>query len=121
MSAGPYDNAWIGGDFDAAVSLNSGYYDPYLMYGRYFGADGSLSVPAGLSSITLSDLLGTANATTAATTRQSTYRQLQEQLLTESPWAWTFRSDNYYLVSSSVTGFVARPDGLLTSLATTTP
>ena len=47
------------------------------------------------------------------------YKNLQQQLLAESPWVWMFRSDDYYLVGSSVQGFTPRPDEQLTSLATT--
>jgi peptide/nickel transport system substrate-binding protein len=118
LSAGPYDDAWIAGQFDAAVSLNSGYYDPYLMYGRYFTVGGSLAIPAGLVSPTLSRLLNDANAASDEQTRHSLFQQLQQQLLVESPWVWTFRGDDYYLVAKSVRGFKPRPDGALTALAT---
>lgn len=120
LAATPYVNAWLAANFDAAVARNGGSYDPYLMYGRYYVTGGSLAKPAGLDSPTLSRLLTEGNSTTDQTKRHEIYGQLQKQLLTESPWVWTYRSDDYYLVSSSVQGFQARPDEALTSLASVT-
>lgn len=117
LPTSPYVQAWLGADYEAAVALNGGSYDPYLMYGRYFGTGGSLSKPAGLESPALADLLAKGNATNDEAQRKSIYGDLQKQLLAESPWIWMFRSDDYYLVKSGVNGFAARPDELLTSLA----
>lgn len=117
LPTSPYVQAWLGADYEAAVALNGGSYDPYLMYGRYFGAGGSLSKPAGLESQALADLLAQGNATNDDAARKTIYGNLQKQLLTESPWVWMFRSDDYYLVKSGVQGFTPRPDELLTSLA----
>lgn len=119
LSTSPYVTAWLAADFDAAVALNGGSYDPYLMYGRYYVTGGSLSKPAGLDSTTLSNLLTQGNSTSVDSERQTIYKNLQQQLLAESPWVWMFRSDDYYLVGSSVQGFTPRPDEQLTSLATT--
>jgi len=118
LSTAPYVTAWLAADFDAAVALNGGSYDPYLMYGRYYTAGGSLAKPAGLDSTKLAQLLDAGNATSDNGKRQTIYQNLQQQLLTESPWVWMFRSDDYYLVGSGVSGFAARPDGQLRSLAT---
>jgi len=117
MPTSPYVTAWLAADYDAAVALNGGSYDPYLMYGRYFTTGGSLSVPAGLDSTKLSDLLNQGNATTDETQRQTIFGNLQKELLAESPWIWMFRSDDYYLVSNSIQGFVPRPDEALFTLA----
>jgi peptide/nickel transport system substrate-binding protein len=116
LSTGPYVSAWLAADYDAAVALNGGSYDPFLMYGRYFTSGGSLSKPAGLNSSTLADLLTQGNATSDNGKRQEIFRNLQKELLVESPWVWTFRSDDYYLVGSGVHGFTPRPDELLSSL-----
>ncbi|WP_460342782.1 ABC transporter substrate-binding protein [Actinoallomurus acanthiterrae] len=117
MSTGPYVSAWLAADYDAAVALNGGSYDPFLMYGRYYTSGGSLAKPAGLDSSTLSGLLGQGNSTSDEGKRQQTFRDLQKELLAESPWVWMFRSDDYYLVGSGVHGFTPRPDELLSSLA----
>lgn len=119
LSTSPYVTAWLAADFDAAVALNGGSYDPYLMYGRYYVTGGSLSKPAGLDSTTLSNLLTQGNSTSVDSERQTIYKNLQQQLLAESPWVWMFRSDDYYLVGSKVQGFTPRPDEQLSSLATT--
>jgi peptide/nickel transport system substrate-binding protein len=118
LPTSPYVTAWLDADFDAAVALNGGSYDPYLMYGRYFVAGGSLSKPAGLESSALSTVLSKGNASSNDAERQSIFADAQKQLLAESPWVWLFRSDDYYLVGSKVTGFTPRPDEALTSLAT---
>jgi peptide/nickel transport system substrate-binding protein len=117
LTTSPYVKAWLDADYDAAVALNGGSSDPYLMYGRYFTTDGSLKGPAGLTSSTLNNLLVKGNSTADESVRQSTYQQLQEELLKESPWVWTFRGDDYYLVSDKVSGFTARADESLINLA----
>lgn len=119
LTTDPYVKAWLAADFDAAVALNGGSYDPFLMYGRYYTTGGSLAKPAGLESPALNGLLMKANASTVDADRQAIYKNLQRQLLIESPWVWLFRSDDYYLVSSTATSFKPRADQLLTSLAAT--
>jgi peptide/nickel transport system substrate-binding protein len=117
LSTSPYVTAWLAANYDAALALNGGSFDPYLMYGRYFGTDGSLSAPAGLTSPALATLLAQGNATTDTAQRQAIYANLQKELLTESPWVWLYSPDDFYLVASGVQGFTPRPDELLTSLA----
>jgi peptide/nickel transport system substrate-binding protein len=117
LTTDPYVKAWLAADYDAAVALNGGSNDPYLMYGRYYTTGGSLSLPAGLDSPTLAALLLKGNTSTADAERQTIYKNLQEELLKESPWVWLFRSDDYYLVGSGATTFKPRADALLTSLA----
>lgn len=116
---GPYVETWLAANYDAAVALNGGSSDPYLMYGRYFTTGGSLSKPAGITSAKLNELLVKGNGTTDEAARKATYGELQAQLLTESPWVWMFRGDDYYLLSKGLQGFKARPDGSLISLAKT--
>ncbi len=117
LSTSPYVTAWLASDYDAAVALNGGSNDPFLMYGRYYTTGGSLSKPAGLDSPTLAGLLAQGNATSDEAQRHSIYGNLQKQLLTESPWVWLFRSDDYYLTGDKVSGFTPRPDESLISLA----
>jgi peptide/nickel transport system substrate-binding protein len=119
LTTSPYVQALLDADSDAAVALNGGSSDQFLMYGRYFTTGGSLTKPAGLTSQTLNDLLVKANSTDDETVRQATYQQLQEELLKESPWVWMFRGDDYYLVSDKVSGFTPRPDESLVNLLTT--
>ena len=44
-----YVDNWLEANYDAAVALNGGSTDPYLMYGRYYTEGASLAKPAGLS------------------------------------------------------------------------
>jgi peptide/nickel transport system substrate-binding protein len=117
LATAPYVTAWLAADYDAAVALNGGSNDPYLMYGRYYTTGGSLSKPAGLTSAALAGLLAQGNATSDEAQRHTIYGNLQKQLLTESPWVWLFRSDDYYLTGDKISGFTPRPDESLISLA----
>jgi peptide/nickel transport system substrate-binding protein len=118
LPTAPYVTAWLDADYDAAVALNGGSYDPFLMYGRYFVDGGSLAKPAGLDSKPLSTLLTQGNTTSDVGQRQTIFADVQKGLLAASPWVWLFRSDDYYLVNSNVSGFTPRPDEALFSLAT---
>lgn len=117
LTTAPYVKAWLAADFDAAVALNGGSYDPYLMYGRYFTTGGSLAKPGGIVSQELNDLLVKGNTTSDEGQRKDIYEQLQKQLLKESPWVWLFRGDDYYAQSTKAQSVSPRPDQLLTSLA----
>lgn len=117
LSTSPYVKAWTAADFDAAVALNGGSSDPYLMYGRYWGKGGTLSKPAGMTSKTLAKLLDKGDRSSSDSQRKKIYGKLQRQLLAESPWVWTFRSDDYYLIDDSVSGFSPRADRSLITLA----
>jgi peptide/nickel transport system substrate-binding protein len=100
---------WMKGRFDAAVALNGGSTDPYLLYNRYFTSDGSLTVPAGYDSERLDRLLREGNASTDQATRQRVFGDLQRQLLHDSPWVWLFRNQVHYVVSRKVSGFRTLP------------
>ncbi len=104
-----YVENWLGAKYDAALAKNGGSTDPYLMYGRYFTTDGSLSMPAGLADKGLDKLLRDANATTDDDRRQQLFDQLQQELLRLSPWVWLVSDQSYYLVGKDVQGFKALP------------
>ena len=118
LESSVYVERWLEADFDAAVALNSGLPDPYLMYGRYFTTDGSLSGPAGLADPELSRLLEEGRAETEEGERTEIFEQLSEAMLETSPWAWLFNGYNYRLVSGSVEGFEEEPSGALDPIAT---
>jgi peptide/nickel transport system substrate-binding protein len=113
-----YVERWLAADFDAAVALNGGVSDPYLMYGRYFTSDGSLKGPAGLSSPELNRLLEEGREETDEPQRQEIFERFSQELLELSPWAWIFNGYEYGLVSSRVEGYKADPGGSLDSIAT---
>ena len=64
LESSVYVERWLEADFDTTVALNGGLPDPYLMYGRYFSSEASLSGPAGLSDPNLSRLLDEGRAET---------------------------------------------------------
>lgn len=121
LQTGVYVERWKKGDFDAAVALNGGSVDPYLIYNRYFTEGGSLASAAGLSSSRLDGLLAEANATANVEERRRVFGDLQRQLLTESPWVWLFANQMYYVVGKGVTGFKPLPTESLESLRRTRP
>jgi peptide/nickel transport system substrate-binding protein len=118
LESSVYVERWLEADFDAAVALNGGLPDPYLMYGRYFTADASLSGPAGLSDPDLSRLLEEGRAETDEEQRAEIFEQFSQEMLETSPWAWLFNGYNYRLVSGNVEGFEEEPSGALESIAT---
>jgi peptide/nickel transport system substrate-binding protein len=114
-----YVDNWLNANYDAAVALNGGDTDPYLMYGRYFTDNASLAKPAGLSDPKLNQLLQQANATTDEARRQQLFGQLQQQLLRLSPWVWLQQNQSYYLLGNDVEGFQAQITESLEALAQT--
>jgi peptide/nickel transport system substrate-binding protein len=115
-----YVDNWLNANYDAAVALNGGDTDPFLMYGRYFTANASLAKPAGLSDPRLDQLLTQANATTDEARRQQLFGQLQQELLRLSPWVWLMHNQSYYLLGDGVEGFEPQITESLDSLARTT-
>ena len=102
-----YVDNWLEARYDAAVALNGGSTDPYLMYGRYFTEGASLAKPAGLSDPRLDQLLREGNSTTDEAERQRVFGELQQELLRLSPWVWLQHNQSYYLVGDDVEGFKA--------------
>ena len=117
LESSVYVERWLEADFDAAVALNGGLPDPYLMYGRYFTTEASLSGPAGLTDPDLSRLLEEGRAETDDDARAEIFDEFSQEMLETSPWAWLFTSYNYRLVSGSVEGFEEEPSGALDSIA----
>ena len=115
-----YVDNWLSANYDAAVALNGGSTDPYLMYGRYFGPDASLADPAGLTDETLATLLTDGNSTTDEEERQRVFGELQAELLELSPWVWLQHNQSYYLLGSDVEGFQALTTESLDYLTQTT-
>ena len=114
-----YVDNWIEADYDAAVALNGGSTDPYLMYGRYFDANASLAAPAGLTDSALQQLLQQGNSTTDEQERVDVFGELQQELLRLSPWVWLQHNQSYYLLGSDVEGFKALTTESLDYLART--
>jgi peptide/nickel transport system substrate-binding protein len=114
-----YVDNWLNANYDAAVALNGGDTDPFLMYGRYFTQNASLAKPAGLSDPTLDRLLQQANTTTDDARREQLFQQLQQQLLRLSPWVWLQHNQSYYLLGNDVEGFQAQITESLEALTVT--
>ncbi|MGH3662411.1 MAG: ABC transporter substrate-binding protein [Micromonosporaceae bacterium] len=104
-----YVDNWSSAKFDAAVALNGGSTDPYLIYNRYFTSDGSLTTPAAYGSDKLDTLLRDSNASTDEAEREQIFGDLQQQLLHDSPWVWLFRNQMHYAASTKLTGFKSLP------------
>jgi peptide/nickel transport system substrate-binding protein len=120
LETNAYVKRWLDADFDAAVALNGGNYDPYLMYGRYFTEGGSLAKPAGLQSAKLDALLERGGRETDEGARKAIFDEFSQELVRAAPWVWTFRGYEYRVVSDRVQGFELSPDGSMKSLRDTT-
>jgi peptide/nickel transport system substrate-binding protein len=112
-----YVERWLAADFDAAVALNGGLADPYLMYARYFTSDGNLNTVAGYSSPELDRLLEEGRAETDLEQRQTIFEQFSAELLEASPWVWVFNGYDYRLVGNDVSGYKPDPSGTLDMIA----
>jgi peptide/nickel transport system substrate-binding protein len=119
LETNAYVERWLAADFDAAVALNGGSNDPYIMYGRYFTKDGSLAEPAGLASPKLDALLQRGLRTTDEEERKTIYADLSRELMRTAPWAWTWRGYEYRVISDRVKGFTVPPDGSMKGLKDT--
>ena len=115
-----YVDNWLEADYDAAVALNGGSTDPYVMYGRYFGPDASLAKPAGLTDDGLAQLLTDGNSSASEDERQQIFGELQAEMLDLSPWVWLQHNQSYYLLGPDVQGFEAMTTESLDYLTETT-
>jgi peptide/nickel transport system substrate-binding protein len=121
LASNAYIQDWLKGKFQAAFAENGADPDPYVMYGRYFGAGADLAVPAGYSSKTLQTelLAGDENSTAAGQTKD--WKALNTTLTSNAVWIWLFDSYDYAALAPSVKGFTLSPVNTtqLSSLATT--
>ena len=120
LETNAYVKRWLDADYDAAVALNGGSFDPYLMYARYFTEDGSLAKPAGLASPKLDELLQRGGRETDEEARKAIFDELSRELQRTAPWAWTFQGYEYRVLSEDVHGFRLPPDGSMKGLRDTT-
>jgi peptide/nickel transport system substrate-binding protein len=121
LASNAYIQDWLKGKFQAAFAENGADPDPYVMYGRYFGAGAGLSVPAGYSSKTLQTelLAGDENSTAAGQTKD--WKALNTTLTSKAVWIWLFDSYDFAALAPTVKGFTLSPVNTtqLSSLATT--
>jgi hypothetical protein len=122
LAANAYIQDWLKGKFHAAFAENGADPDPYVMYGRYFGTNPGLGVPAGYSSASLQKelLAGDENSTIAGQTAD--WKKLNADLTGNAVWIWLFDSNDFAAVAPNVHGFTLSPVNTtqLSSLATTT-
>jgi peptide/nickel transport system substrate-binding protein len=122
LAANAYIQDWLKGKFQAAFAENGADPDPYVMYGRYFGTNPGLGVPAGYSSASLQKelLAGDENSTIAGQTAD--WKKLNADLTGNAVWIWLFDSNDFAAVAPNVHGFTLSPVNTtqLSSLATTT-
>ncbi len=121
LASNAYIQDWLKGKFQAAFAENGADPDPYVMYGRYFGAGAGLGVPAGYSSKSLQQelLAGDENSTPAGQT--AAWKKLSNDLTGNAVWIWLFDSYDFAVMSPHVHGFTLSPVNTtqLSSLATT--
>jgi peptide/nickel transport system substrate-binding protein len=122
LAGNAYIQDWLKGKFQAAFAENGADPDPYVMYGRYFGAGADLNVPAGYSSKTLQQELLAGDENSTASGQAKDWQTLNNTLTGNAVWIWLFDSNDFAAVASNVHGFVLSPVNTtqLSSLATTT-
>ena len=122
LQANAYIQDWLKGDFQAAFAWNGADPDPYIMYGRYFGAKADLAVPAGYSSSTLQSELLAGDVNSTAAGQKADWTKLSNTLTSQAVWLWLFDSYDFAVMSPKVQGFTLSPVNTtqLASLAKTT-
>ena len=117
LSTAPYVTAWLAADYDAAVALNGGSHDPYLMYGRYYAPAAPVQARRPRLDRRSPSCSPQGNATSDnATQRQSNLQEPAAQLLERVAVGLDVPSDDNYLVSSERARLHA-PTGRLAALA----
>jgi ABC-type transport system substrate-binding protein len=120
LASNEYIQDWLKGKFQAAFAENGADPNPYVMYGRYFGAGANLGVPAGYSSAALQKLILQSDAAATPAAATSAFAALNHYLTANAVWLWLFDSYDYAVVSSNVHGFQLPPNRQLVSLRSTT-
>jgi peptide/nickel transport system substrate-binding protein len=121
LASNAYIQDWLKGKFQAAFAENGADPDPYVMYGRYFGAGADLGVPAGYSSGSLKSLLLAGDENSTAAGQKADWTALSKNLTSNAVWIWLFDSYDYAVLSPTVKGFTLSPVNTtqLSSLANT--
>lgn len=121
LASNAYIQDWLDGKFQAAFAENGADPDPYVMYGRYFGAGADLAVPAGYSSKSLQALLLAGDENSTAAGQAKDWKELSANLTGNAVWDWLFDSYVFAALSPSVHGFTLSPVNTtqLSGLATT--
>jgi peptide/nickel transport system substrate-binding protein len=121
LASNAYIQDWLKGKFQAAFAENGADPDPYVMYGRYFGAGADLGVPAGYSSSSLKSVLLSGDENSTAAGQKADWAALSKNLTSNAVWIWLFDSYDYAVLSPTVKGFTLSPVNTtqLSSLANT--
>ncbi len=121
LASNAYIQDWLKGKFQAAFAENGADPDPYVMYGRYFGAGADLGVPAGYSSKTLQQELLAGDENSTAAGQKADWQKLNSTLTGNAVWIWLFDANDFAALSPSVKGFTLSPVNTtqLSSLANT--
>lgn len=109
LAGDAYIQDWLKGDFQAAFAENGASPDPYVMYGRYFGAGANLGVPAGYSSPALQKLILQGDEAASNPVRTKLWTALSNNLTGNAVWIWLFDAFAYAGVAPTVHGFSLSP------------
>jgi len=109
LAGDAYIQQWLAGDFQAAFAENGADPDPYVMYGRYFGAGGNLATPAGYTSTAVQKLLLEGDEAASTTNQAKIWSALNANLTNNAVWIWLFDAYDYAAVAPGVKGFSLSP------------
>ncbi len=121
LASNAYIQDWLHGTFQAAFADNGANLNPYVMYGRYFGAGGTLSVPAGYVNTNLQKLLLAGDENSTTTGQAAAWAAFSKNLTSNAVWIWLFDSYQFAALAPNVHGFTLSPVNTtqLSSLAKT--
>ncbi|MFV0384668.1 ABC transporter substrate-binding protein [Paracoccus sp. (in: a-proteobacteria)] len=114
-----YVDAWLKGDFDMAVALNSGRPDPFTMYNRYWTKDGNLQNVANYIDDDLNSLMRQGREETDPAKRKEIFHNFERHIAEMSPWVWLYTGYTYAAEQDYVQGFEPTPTGSLFGLTKT--
>lgn len=121
LAANAYIQDWLKGNFQAAFAENGASPNPYVMYDRYFGKGGTLSIPAGYKSAQIQKDLQNGDVVSTAAGQVKAWKKLSADLTKNAVWIWLFTSYDFAALAPNVHGFTLSPVNTtqLSSLATT--
>jgi peptide/nickel transport system substrate-binding protein len=109
LASAAYIQDWLHGTFQAAFADNGANLNPYVMYGRYFGAGGTLSVPAGYVSTKTQGLLLAGDEKSTVKAETKAWAAFSDNLTGNAVWVWLFDSYQFCALAPNVHGFTLSP------------
>jgi peptide/nickel transport system substrate-binding protein len=108
---GVFVDRWFKVDFDMCVTQNGGYPDPDVELYRWWYSTGNLQSVTKYSTPEIDAELTAAREMTDFQKRKAIYGQISQQLVTASPWVWTYVGYLYRVMQPYVEGYIPLSTG----------